>query len=924
VQSIPAGLIVGDGTHNARVISSGYQFNPNMELSINAGGTVEVNCEGGDESMHSLALDGGHLVFTPYAWEDPDTYITYTNYSQIWSWTNITSSAGSRLGGSAVLGSGLFIFQTTTNHEPGIINVTSGSLLFEAYIHGQAGLNKTGGGDLLLANGPEVGGDLIAQSGNLVFSGAAYWSPGITKSLIVSNGAQITLQAACQMYCSMHLNGYGLTGTNGALVVEHDGSYFDALVHLDSDTAIVVTNAADTIGFGGNFVSTGYSVLAGPGSLTKKGPGTLLLTANQTNGMTAPLIVDQGTLALGLTQNLAAVSSPLIIGRNPAAGTTAEVKLLNNYQIPTTVPITINDSGTLNLNGYNDTVGPLTLQGGDIKTYGGTLSLSANVLATNGVGSIISGSLHLGNAKRTFHLAPGYGVTIQAQLSDAGANAGFDLDGGGTLTLSSANTTLFGPIHVNGGVLYARSDFALGDSASGTTIANGARLAIDGRNLGAEPLVLNGDGGGYGAVSCSKTNTFTGPVTLASDAVVNVVSPNDRLTFSGAISGPGGITKLGSGTLIFTGNPTNTYGGSTIVAEGTLELSKANLAVPGALAIGDDVDAAGSHIVRILSAGQLAPTAPVTVYFSGVLDLSSAFFAPQTIAALTGSGPVKLGVSSLIVTNNSDVQYDGIFTGVGTLFKQGTGKLTLGGASVQFFGYTTVNAGTLNVQNWIPGSPVNVNSSAKLMGSGLVGNVSSAGGIVCPGCCLASKKLGTKNLSLDSASQFPVELNGTNAGVYYSQLSVTGTVSLANATLMPTLGFTSAISNKFTIIDNDAADAVTGTFKNLPEGATLVIGGAQFQITYHGGNGNDVVLTQISAVTPPQIGTMTRVPDGAIQLGGGGIPGVGYIVEANTNLHTANWISIGTATAGPIGKISFTDTNAPHFPARFYRFKMQP
>ena len=45
-------------------------------------------------------------------------------------------------------------------------------------------------------------------------------------------------------------------------------------------------------------------------------------------------------------------------------------------------------------------------------------------------------------------------------------------------------------------------------------------------------------------------------------------------------------------------------------------------------------------------------------------------------------------------------------------------------------GNTTINGGILNVPNWIPSSPFSVNVGAKLMGSGMVGNISSVGGIV--------------------------------------------------------------------------------------------------------------------------------------------------------------------------------------------------
>ena len=42
-----------------------------------------------------------------------------------------------------------------------------------------------------------------------------------------------------------------------------------------------------------------------------------------------------------------------------------------------------------------------------------------------------------------------------------------------------------------------------------------------------------------------------------------------------------------------------------------------------------------------------------------------------------------------------------------------------------------------------------------------------------------------------------------------------------------------------------AIAAVDGTFQDLPEGATFLVDGQRFRITYRGGDGNDVVLTAI-------------------------------------------------------------------------------
>ena len=50
--------------------------------------------------------------------------------------------------------------------------------------------------------------------------------------------------------------------------------------------------------------------------------------------------------------------------------------------------------------------------------------------------------------------------------------------------------------------------------------------------------------------------------------------------------------------------------------------------------------------------------------------------------------------------------------------------------------------------------------------------------------------------------------------------------------------------SKFTIIDNDGSDAITGTFQGVAEGGFVSAGGQSFTVSYVGGDGNDVVLTR--------------------------------------------------------------------------------
>jgi len=95
-------------------------------------------------------------------------------------------------------------------------------------------------------------------------------------------------------------------------------------------------------------------------------------------------------------------------------------------------------------------------------------------------------------------------------------------------------------------------------------------------------------------------------------------------------------------------------------------------------------------------------------------------------------------------------------------------------------------------------------------------------------------------------------LNGATAGSGYDQVKVSGTVTLASATLHPTLGFPPGSNSSFTIIDNDGADPVTNTFNGLAEAATLNIDGRPFKISYIGGTGNDVTLTALP-LTPLEL-----------------------------------------------------------------------
>jgi len=119
------------------------------------------------------------------------------------------------------------------------------------------------------------------------------------------------------------------------------------------------------------------------------------------------------------------------------------------------------------------------------------------------------------------------------------------------------------------------------------------------------------------------------------------------------------------------------------------------------------------------------------------------------------------------------------------------------------------------------------------------------------------------------------------AGVHYDQVNVTGTVTLnPGATL--TLAFVGSgqvpVGTVYTLIANDGTDAVVGTFAGLPQGKIFTANGQRWQISYTGGDGNDVTLRAL----PP--GNRLAVGAGTAAVGN---PVVVYNPDLSVN-STAN------------------------------------
>ncbi|HSY18729.1 MAG TPA: hypothetical protein VK815_10360, partial [Candidatus Acidoferrales bacterium] len=442
-------------------------------------------------------------------------------------------------------------------------------------------------------------------------------------------------------------------------------------------------------------------------------------------------------------------------------------------------------------------------------------------------------------------------------------------------------------------------------------------LVLNGANITNKTLTLNGPGAGPGWGSLdveSGTNSWAGPVILNADSTIDVYIGLSQLHINGPISGAGGFEQFGAlasaGTLFLEGPAANTYAGQTTVdVLSTLSLSKAASvhSIPG-----NNLSVAGT--VQLLSDDQVADGTEVNIQNTGQVLLNTH---ACYMDGLSGSGKLDLGTAFAAVGwAGGTSAFNGIISGPGTLFTGGF--ITLNGNNT-YTGPTYIDYNELVINGSQPQSQVVVNPTCTLAGTGTV-NIVQANGILSPGNLTGI--LNSSNVTFSATGTFKVELNGTNTGAGYSQLNVTGTVALASASLQVLAGTVGATNNHYTIINNDVADAVSGTFAGLAEGATLVANdGAHYTISYHGGSGNDVVLTQTSLASQPAITGIQKLPGGGMQLGGIGISNLTYTVQANTNLITATWVTIGTASA-PVNTnvFQFTDPQATNYLQRFYRF----
>jgi fibronectin-binding autotransporter adhesin len=807
------------------------------------------------------------------------------------------------------------------------------------------GLNGTGSVFLGINNLTMTGGGsfsgVVSGDGGLAFAAGTSTLSGANNyagTTTIDSGATLALAGAgtvgtgaVQAYGAFDIAG----AAAGVSIANLSGT---GTVALGGNNLTVGSNDQDSL-FAG--------IASGTGGLTKVGSGVLTLSgANSYSGLTS---VQQGTLQLGASGVLAddstlevlngatldmngfdeTVASFTIEGNLIGSGTLTAalynflggtidhdlgtgaiyqisgITLLNgssagsavhvdggtlqlggNERLADTALVTVLAGATLDLQGYDETVGSLALAGtldGTGTLSAGTYTLdSATVNANLGTGTLIqnSGTSFLNGtaAAGTVNLVGG---TLQFGASDRLANtAAVTVASGTTLDLQGFNDTV-------GTLALAGTLDGTGTLSAGTYTLDSATVNA---NLGTGTLIqrsgtsfLNGTAasttvnvnGGTLQLGAADRLADTAAVTIATGTTLDLQGFNDSV---GTLALGG--TLAGTGTLSAT---TYTLDGATVDANlgaGTLIQRSGTSFLNGTAGI-TTVDIDGGTL-RLGASDRLADTAVVTVAAGTIVDLQGFNDSVGALAlggTLAGTGTLSAATYTLdSATVNANLGTGALVQRSGTSFLNGTtaaatvnidgGTLQLGtGNRLADTAAVTVAAGTiLNLQGFSD-TVGSLTLGGTIAGTGTL----TANSYVLDGATVDAN-LGTGTLIQHSGFSL---LNGTaatgivnvNAGTLRlgasDRLANTAAVTVAAGTILDLQGYNDTVGT----LALSGTLAGTGTLS----ATTYTLNGAAIDANLSGGR--LVQAGGTSVLLGTATGTSAEIAGGTLRIGDGGTSG---------------------------------------------------
>jgi autotransporter-associated beta strand protein len=399
-----------------------------------------------------------------------------------------------------------------------------------------------------------------ASSFTVIFSGLISGNgvptiSGTTGKIVFAADETYTSETAINASGVLQIGNGGTTGSLASIAIANSGT--------------LIFNRSDTSTYAGS--------IGGTGALVQAGTGTTILTGN--GSLAAGITISAGRLQFGNGGTTGIVLGNVVdngaLVFNRAGG------VVYGNQVTGTGLLELDGHTTLTLTNFN------TYTGGTVVSAGSELVIQGSI-----VGDVLdNGSFDLEQPNSSSFagaisgtgrlvLAPGV-ADLTAVLTGASTYTGGTIIIRDNLQLGDGGTTgsIVGDVAItNGSLGFDRSNtyvFAgnvtgpgtLIQLGTGTTVLTGASSVAD-VQISAGTLQL-GNGGTTGSLTVSGAIVDNG--TLA-------VNHSDTVALANALSGTGGLSQIGTGTLLI--NTQNTATGRTLVSSGTLIVGDA--AHPGA------------------------------------------------------------------------------------------------------------------------------------------------------------------------------------------------------------------------------------------------------------------------------------------------------------------------------------------------------
>ncbi|MBE9070418.1 hypothetical protein IQ260_27625, partial [Leptolyngbya cf. ectocarpi LEGE 11479] len=680
----------------------------------------------------------------------------------------------------------------TTSGDGGFAEISAKHLAFDGQVNVLAANGTTGTVlfdpvDIVIAN---ADGNDGANGGSVLLANSPAAEPwNVTPAQLNAVGGNVILQASNDITVTDAIT----LATNGASLTLEAGN--EILLNANVTTAngaqlydgAVVLGTDATLDAGSGDV-TFNSIIDGGQSLAINSSGTT--TLNGKVGDTVTQLVNLTTDAAGTTV-LNAAGNSNIAGRRSISLTG---NATFNDAVTLTAQTTVVAGGDITFNSTLDGTKATIFQVGSGRTltFGENVGSAAAIGATQVVNlgtTLIQSDSFTSRFLRLLNDitldAPSNTVTITAdqavRLGDLGGSTiRSATDGEDSLVINST----------------AKIDF--GSTTDSSQRLNALTLNSDTDNSGGETLNIASS-----TITTTGTQTYEDAVVLQTDTAF---TSGNNITFNSTVQGETSARNLtvdaGAATLDFNG----AVGGSSLI--NAIDLTAGLVSVDGAIS----------------AQGNISATADAIAINQAITGTGELTIVPQTDAITIGLGSGSSGALNLDAVELANLT-------------DGFSRILIGDSSSG--AVDLVNANFTDPLT-LAGSTISNSSS----GNTIAGDTTFAGAVEPAGSNDAGQLVVNGDVAFASGASLNLQLNGSGtAGTDYDQLQAVGTVNLSNASLNLGLGYTPALGDTLTIVDNDGSDAVSGTFNGLAEGSTIGVDGFSFQISYLGGDGNDVALT---------------------------------------------------------------------------------